>query len=46
MGYLKIDNLVDVFCYVSAILVVVDFDTCTSNTGRVGDWVFAFSLKD
>ena len=35
---MKIDNLTDVFCYVSAILVVVDMDSCSLDTGLRRPW--------
>ena len=47
IGYLKIDNLTDVFCYVSAILVVVDMDSCSLDTGLRRPWQWelgAFTL--
>ena len=44
---MKIDNLTDVFCYVSAILVVVDMDSCSVDTGLKRTWQWelgAFTL--
>ena len=35
---MKIDNLTDVFCYVSAILVVVDMDSCSLDSGLRRPW--------
>ena len=45
---MKIDNLTDVFCYVSAILVVVDMDSCSLDTGLRRPWQWelgAFTLS-
>ena len=45
--YFKVDNIVDLFCYVSAILVVWDWDTCSGNTGLRLTWQWelgAFTL--
>ena len=44
---MKTDNLTDVFCYVSAILVVVDMDSCSLDTGLRRPWQWelgAFTL--
>ena len=33
LGYFKVDNIIDLFCYISAILVVFDFSPCSEATG-------------
>ena len=38
MGYLKVDNIIDLFCYISAILVVFDFTNCSQTTGLRMGW--------
>ena len=38
LGYFKVDNIIDLFCYISAILVVFDFNTCSQDTGLRQDW--------
>ena len=38
LGYFKVDNIVDLFCYISAILVVFDFNPCSQDTGLRQGW--------
>ena len=38
LGYFKVDNIIDLFCYISAILVVFDFNPCSQDTGLREDW--------
>ena len=38
LGYFKVDNIIDLFCYISAILVVFDFSPCSEATGLRQDW--------
>ena len=38
LGYFKVDNIIDLFCYISAILVVFDFSSCSGDTGLRQAW--------
>ena len=38
MSYFGIDNTMDMFCYITSILVVTDFGSCESETGLRNSW--------
>ena len=38
MSYIGIDNTMDMFCYVTSILVVMDFGSCENETGLRNFW--------
>ena len=38
MSYFGVDNLMDLFCYTTSLLVVIDFGSCESTTGLRNSW--------
>ena len=38
MSFFGVDNLMDLFCYTTSLLVVIDFGSCESSTGLRNCW--------
>ena len=38
MSYFGFENMIEWICYITAIIVVMDFDTCNRNTGLRYSW--------
>ena len=38
MSYFGVDNIMDLFCYITSLLVVIDFGSCESTTGLRTSW--------